>query len=157
MSTPSDTPRTDEAQFGTNRISVSFARTLEQELNAALARVKEVEMERDVVASRPMYYHQLRDRVRELEGELAKLNDPVAVHINMLRGTIATPSPETMAHVWGTPPAQQYLDRPDKPGWWWAWSKQNKQWEIELVVYPESWHSAIWLPVTPPPSKEGEG
>ena len=31
----SDTPRTDEAQFGTGQISVSFARTLERELNAA--------------------------------------------------------------------------------------------------------------------------
>ena len=31
----SDTPRTDEAQFGTGRVSVSFARQLERELNAA--------------------------------------------------------------------------------------------------------------------------
>jgi len=33
----SDTPRTDEAQFGTGRVSVDFARQLERELNAALA------------------------------------------------------------------------------------------------------------------------
>jgi hypothetical protein len=32
-----DTPRTDEAQFGTGRVSVDFARQLERELNAALA------------------------------------------------------------------------------------------------------------------------
>ena len=31
----SETPRTDEAQFGTGRVSVSFARQLERELNAA--------------------------------------------------------------------------------------------------------------------------
>jgi hypothetical protein len=32
-----DTPRTDEAQFGTGRVSVDFARQLERELNEALA------------------------------------------------------------------------------------------------------------------------
>ena len=31
----SDTPRTDEAQFGTGRVSVDFTRTLERELNSA--------------------------------------------------------------------------------------------------------------------------
>ncbi len=61
----------------------------------------------------------LQARVRELEAELAKLNDPVAVHINMLLGTIATPSPELMQHVWHgeQPPAPTYYDRPDKPLW----------------------------------------
>jgi hypothetical protein len=39
----SDTPRTDEAQFGTGRVSVSFARTLERELNAANDRIKRLE------------------------------------------------------------------------------------------------------------------
>ena len=53
------------------------ARLIERELNAAQA------------------------RIAELESELAKLRDPVAVHINMLRGTIATPSRELMEHVWG--------------------------------------------------------
>ena len=38
-----DTPRTDEAQFGTGRVSVSFARQLERELNAALDRIKRLE------------------------------------------------------------------------------------------------------------------
>ena len=37
----SDTPRTDEAQFGTGQISVSFARTLERELNAAHVEIEE--------------------------------------------------------------------------------------------------------------------
>ena len=37
----SDTPRTDEAQFGTGRVSVSFARTLERELNAANIEIEE--------------------------------------------------------------------------------------------------------------------
>ena len=39
----SDTPRTDEAQFGTGRVSVSFACTLERELNAANERIKQLE------------------------------------------------------------------------------------------------------------------
>ena len=38
-----DTPRTDEAQFGTGRVSVSFARQLERELNAANERIKRLE------------------------------------------------------------------------------------------------------------------
>ena len=39
----SETPRTDEAQFGTGRVSVSFARQLERELNAANERIKQLE------------------------------------------------------------------------------------------------------------------
>ena len=39
----SETPRTDEAQFGTGRVSVSFARQLERELNAAQQRIKRLE------------------------------------------------------------------------------------------------------------------
>ena len=38
-----DTPRTDEAQFGTGRVSVSFARQLERELNSAQQRIKRLE------------------------------------------------------------------------------------------------------------------
>lgn len=41
MST-SQTPRTDEAQFGTGRVSVDFARTLERELTAAKAEVEKL-------------------------------------------------------------------------------------------------------------------
>ena len=39
----SNTPRTDEAQFGTGRVSVDFARTLESELNAANERINRLE------------------------------------------------------------------------------------------------------------------
>jgi len=39
----SDTPMTDEAQFGTGRVSVDFARRLERELNAANDRIKRLE------------------------------------------------------------------------------------------------------------------
>jgi hypothetical protein len=39
----SDTPRTDDAQFGTGRVSVDFARQLERELNVANDRIKRLE------------------------------------------------------------------------------------------------------------------
>ncbi len=39
----SDTPMTDEAQFGTGRVSVDFARQLESELNSAQQRIKRLE------------------------------------------------------------------------------------------------------------------
>ena len=39
----SNTPRTDEAQFGTGRVSVSFACQLERELNTANERIKRLE------------------------------------------------------------------------------------------------------------------
>ena len=39
----SDTPMTDEAQFGTGRVGVDFARRLERELNAANERIKQLE------------------------------------------------------------------------------------------------------------------
>ena len=45
----SETPRTDEAQFGTGRVSVSFARQLERELNAANQRIKQLEQENDAM------------------------------------------------------------------------------------------------------------
>ena len=47
----SDTPRTDEAQFGTGRVSVDFARTLERELNAANERIKRLVQAGDCLLS----------------------------------------------------------------------------------------------------------
>ena len=41
----SDTPRTDEAQFGTGRVSVGFARYLERELNAANVEIERLKSE----------------------------------------------------------------------------------------------------------------
>jgi hypothetical protein len=40
----SDTPRTGEAQFGTGRVSVDFARQLERELNAANAIIRQQQL-----------------------------------------------------------------------------------------------------------------
>jgi hypothetical protein len=49
---PSTTPRTDEAQFGTGRVSVGFARQLETELAARDARIKELEANIDEIKIR---------------------------------------------------------------------------------------------------------
>ena len=51
----SETPRTDEAQFGTGRVSVSFARQLELELNAANQRIKRLEEAGDALANTQTY------------------------------------------------------------------------------------------------------
>ena len=61
----SETPRTDEAQFGTGRVSVSFARTLERELNAANAEIEE--KRKDVVW--------LATEKAELEGRIQRLEE----------------------------------------------------------------------------------
>jgi hypothetical protein len=46
-----DTPRTEEAQFGTGRVSVSFARQLERELAAANDRIKRLESVENIHAA----------------------------------------------------------------------------------------------------------
>ena len=46
-----DTPRMEEAQFGTGRVSVSFARQLERELNAANERIKRLVQAGDCLLS----------------------------------------------------------------------------------------------------------
>ena len=51
----SETPRTDEAQFGTGRVSVDFARQLERELNAAQHRIKRLEEAGDALANTQTY------------------------------------------------------------------------------------------------------
>jgi hypothetical protein len=40
----SDTPRTDEAQFGTGRVSVDFARQLERELNESIKAIRDADL-----------------------------------------------------------------------------------------------------------------
>ena len=60
----SDTPRTDEAQFGTGRVSVEFARTLKLELNAANV---ELEEKRKDVVWLATEKAKLDDRIKRLE------------------------------------------------------------------------------------------
>jgi hypothetical protein len=49
------------------------------------------------------------------------------------------------------------LDRPDKPGWWWVWSKIGNRWEIEWVEHPTAFYRGKWLPATLPPAPSEEG
>mgnify|MGYP003404488589 FL=1 len=95
------------------------------------------------------------DARKEMMDELAKLKDPVAVHINMLRGTIATPSVELMEHVWGqSVQTQQPLERPDRPGWWWVWVDYDQYGWAGVYVDEHDLETAVegqWLPATLPP------
>jgi hypothetical protein len=58
----SDTPRTGDAQFGTGRVSVDFARQLERELNAANAIIRQQQLlDEDNL--------RLQERIKRLETE----------------------------------------------------------------------------------------
>jgi predicted nuclease with TOPRIM domain len=60
----SDTPRTDEAQFGTGRVSVSFAAQLERELNAANVEIEEKRKDIVYLATEKA---KLEERIKRLE------------------------------------------------------------------------------------------
>ena len=75
----SDTPRTDEAQFGTGRVSVEFARTLERELNAANA---EIEEKRKDVVWLATEKAKLENYIMRLE----KAGDGMRIWITVIRG-----------------------------------------------------------------------
>lgn len=60
----SNTPRTDEAQFGAGRVSVSFACQLERELNAANV---EIEEKRKDVVWLATEKAKLEERIKRLE------------------------------------------------------------------------------------------
>lgn len=60
-----DTPRTDEAQFGTGRVSVNFACQLERELNAANEMFRKLNI----------HTLNLTDRIKRLEDSIEKLKD----------------------------------------------------------------------------------
>ncbi len=49
----SDTPRTDNAQWGTGKVTTNFARQLERELNAANERIKRLEEAGDAYSAEP--------------------------------------------------------------------------------------------------------
>lgn len=75
-----ETPRTDEVATGpagTYGPLLDLARTLERELTAA------------------------REDAERVKGDLALLQDPVNVCVNMIRGTIAKPDIRSLLHVHG--------------------------------------------------------
>ena len=66
----SNTPRTDEAQFGTGRVSVDFARTLERELNAANVEIEEKRKDVVWLATEKAKLEERIKRLEELGNEL---------------------------------------------------------------------------------------
>ena len=60
----SDTPRTDEAQFGTGRVSVEFSRTFKREFNAANIEIEEKRKDIVYLATEKA---KLEDRIKRLE------------------------------------------------------------------------------------------
>ena len=62
-----ETPRTDEAQFGTGRVSVDFARTLERELDAANAEIE-----------------RMKQRLSDAKADAASWHDQAQMHIDSL-------------------------------------------------------------------------
>ena len=69
-----DTPRTDEAQFGTGRVSVDFARILERELNAANDRIKRLEEENNELRAEEA---RLLNTNGELQRRIKRLEDRI--------------------------------------------------------------------------------
>ena len=99
----SDTPRTDEAQFGTGRVSVYFARILEHELNAANV---EIEEKRKDVVYLATEKAKLEERIKRLE-ELGKELRECASRI----GTVASGEGSVIRR---TEEAIQAWDKEDK-------------------------------------------
>ena len=78
----SDTPRTDEAQFGTGRVSVDFARKLERELNADNA---EIEEKRKDVVWLATEKAKLEERIKRLEDSYAAKDQQLSNLLHICR------------------------------------------------------------------------
>jgi len=74
-----DTPRTDEAQFGTGRVSVNFACQLERELNAANV---ELEEKRKDIVWLATEKAKLEDRIKRLEEQLMESKNKYAMLVS---------------------------------------------------------------------------
>jgi len=101
----SDTPRTDAA-IATSDGQWSFVlRDLAQELERELAESTEslafqTQLNREVIELEKKTLGERNDARKELEQIKAILADPVAVHLNMMRGTIAW-TPANLRHLLG--------------------------------------------------------
>jgi hypothetical protein len=152
MSTPqSDTPRTEEHikdKWAENFVTTQFAQGLERELNAALARVRELEADVESIQRK-------WDSDKWLfAGTLQLLKEA-----GMAPGSAELIAAAKRAEA--QPPAPQYLDRPDKPGWWWNWSQNRNEWDLIQVMPTATGRydyglPSIWLPATPPPPPREE-
>ncbi len=130
-------------------------------LNAALEKIEQ--MEHEVVNAQA--------RVRELEGELKEATEQASedkakwqFYAAENQGLLTKLRRLEQAQ----PPAPTYLDRPDKPGWWWFCLEEYHKWTpLECFIrdndfwvdegedqYPASAYGVgkwIPLPATPPP------
>lgn len=73
----------------------------------------------------------LEEHLAKAEEDLAKLQDPLAVHLNMLRGTVAKPTWEQILHVYGKKPSDAADLHPctchSGSGFCWQHTKLNGQ------------------------------
>ncbi len=153
MSTESDTPRTDAPHLITaSTVPTDFARTLERELNAAQARIAELELREKAIVQfcgttmNWMYF--------TVEMGLSKTPTVTEENANKMRDFL-----KRHGGLPTQPPAPQFLERPDAPGWWWVWSKTRKQWVVRIVSKPSFEDAGIYVRATPPqwtPTSEEE-
>ena len=78
----SDTPRTDEAQFGTGRVSVDFARKLERELNAINVEIEEKRKDIVYLATEKA---KLEEHIKRLEDSYAAKDQQLSNLLHICR------------------------------------------------------------------------
>ena len=78
----SDTPRTDEAQFGTGRVSVDFARQLERELNAINVEIEEKRKDIVYLATEKA---KLEEHIKRLEDSYAAKDQQLSNLLHICR------------------------------------------------------------------------
>ncbi len=105
--TMSDTPRTDEREARSEGLHDEWAFTLCRQLERELNEARDRQWANSIHSchnecARPMcVLRRERDEWKEKAEHMLKiLSDPAAVHINLLRGTIAW-TPEHLRHVLG--------------------------------------------------------
>lgn len=143
----SDTPRTDDEQFGaTGRVSVDFARTLERELTAAQARIAELEKR---LTSSERARVSLSDACDSLQAEIRGIKAELS-RTKLERDVEA----DAVTLLTQPKPAPTPLPRPDKPGWWWKLC--GREWLMRCISYRLEGDPGQWLPATPPPAPKTE-
>ncbi len=183
----SDTPRTDMETYdvvdslsdnvvATNLVDSDFARTLERELNAARARIAELEGELESHAWKisPAMAEarieqlfdeneQLKKRLTSSERSRVSLSDACDSLQAEIRGIKAELSrtklerdveADAVTLLTQPKPAPTPLPRPDKPGWW--WQLRGREWLMRCISYRIEGDPGQWLPATPPPAPKTE-